>query len=170
MNKKNNSINSALFYRISNNVIFKDQNIRINLMAINENEIKNNKYKVLLVEDNDAIRKLHCLFLKDFGFEVDAVITGEDALSLYKSKKFDLILLDIGLPGIDGIEVCKKIRALEINTHIPIIALTAHGKCLEEQCLQAGINRVLLKPILADELKENLLKFINSNNTSEPQK
>lgn len=70
------------------------------------------------------MRKAFLFILQSIGCNVDCQATGEYAAEYFRD--YDFIFLDIGLPGISGIEACRKIRAKETNSHIPIVALTAH--------------------------------------------
>ncbi len=111
--------------------------------------------RILLVEDNVLIQKLHHKYLMDMGYQVGVVKNGYEALLCYNDN-YHLVLLDIGLPDIDGITVCSTIRD-HLSTHqLPIIALTAHGISLKDECLQVGMNEVLAKPISYDNLKAKL--------------
>lgn len=119
-------------------------------------QLKNKRRdRILVVEDHVIIRKLHALFLKQMRFNFDLVTTGYEALN-YDYKNCTLVLLDIGLPDIDGITVCSTLRATYSKKELPIIALTAHGQGIEQECFEAGMNEVLQKPIEFDHLKSIL--------------
>lgn len=104
---------------------------------------------VLAVDDNPSNLKLVAAMLEHLGVKVDCANHGERALSLVKKYQYDLIFMDIQMPGMDGIEVTKRIRAIEApNVHVPIIALTAHALITErEAVLCAGMDDYLTKPI-----------------------
>ena len=94
--------------------------------------------KILLTEDNLILQTVFSDFLTTLNCtNVDTARTGRQALSLYEKHKYALILLDIGLPDINGIEVCKKIRKQE--DHTPVVAITAYDTARQE-CRQAGFN------------------------------
>ena len=80
---------------------------------------------ILLVEDEDRMRKLISDYLKIEDFNVIEATNGNEALLQFSSKKIDLIILDVMMPGLDGFEVCKAIR---LNSDVPIIFLTAKGE------------------------------------------
>ena len=110
---------------------------------------------ILLAEDNDVSRLLAGRLLKKQGHTVTVARTGLEALTLYEQGTFDLILMDIQMPDIDGLRAAAQIRARERVTgeHIPIIALTAHAiKGDRERCLKAGMDDYLSKPVQRDEL------------------
>lgn len=119
--------------------------------------------KILLVEDNPIIQKINRIFLEWMCFDVDIATTGKEALHYYEND-YDLILLDIGLPDISGIEVCRTIRQNEQTQHIPIIALTAYGDFIKEECVNAGVDDFAVKPLLFDELHRLISKVINKVN------
>ncbi|CAN8139453.1 hypothetical protein THIOSC15_1590004 [uncultured Thiomicrorhabdus sp.] len=111
--------------------------------------------KVLLVEDNSINRFVARDYLDDFGIEVVEAVNGQEAVDLSKQESFDLILMDLQMPVMDGFEAARIIRQQDKDT--PIIALSA--AVLEEdveQCRQAGINQHLSKPITIQKLCEAL--------------
>ena len=94
------------------------------------------KEKILVIDDEKDILKLIDYNLTKNGYHADGVTTGEAALEKIKDHDFDLILLDLMLPGIDGLEICRKIKEDKTKSHIPIIMLTAKG---EEADIVAGL-------------------------------
>lgn len=111
---------------------------------------------VLVVEDNEFNRRLLKDNLTSWGQEVLLAEDGWQALQLIERQRFDLILLDIRMPGIDGIEVATRIRQQELKRSeppVPIIAITADADTsTREACLSVGINAVLAKPLLPEQL------------------
>ena len=108
------------------------------------------KIKVLVVDDEPRYLKLVRYNLEAAGYEVITAASGEEALSLVAGKILDLIILDIRLPGIDGYEVCTRIREF---SSIPIIMLTAKGEEQEKvQGLRLGADDYVTKPFGAEEL------------------
>ncbi|MCE3268684.1 MAG: putative sensory histidine-kinase / response regulator [Burkholderiales bacterium] len=121
--------------------------------------------KILLVEDNALVQMVEKKLLEDLQCQVITADTGEIALELFKEEKFDLVFMDIGLPGKDGCETTKEMRILEKenNSSTPIIALTAHvDKDNEKQCLNAGMEAVCTKPINDDTAKSILNRYIHA--------
>ena len=111
--------------------------------------------RILLVEDKAMNRKLATVLLERNGFSVTPAHNGKHALDLLHSGTFDLILMDVQMPEMDGLEATKRIRAEEEKTggHIPIIAMTAHAmEGDREKCLEAGMDGYMSKPIDANEL------------------
>jgi len=116
---------------------------------------------VLLAEDNPVNQKVATIMLKSAGHQVSVAQNGREALDLFKSRKFDMILMDIQMPVMDGEEACRSIRELEKDTDrmTPIVAVTANAmKGHKEHYLSLGMNGYLAKPIQ----KENLLKIVHS--------
>ena len=100
---------------------------------------------LLLIEDDDAIRTGLELGLSRQGHRVVAAATGEDGLKLLKEQRPDLIVLDVMLPGIDGFEVCRRIRATD---QLPIILLTARSDDIDVVGgLEAGADDYVVKPV-----------------------
>lgn len=106
--------------------------------------------KILLVDDDRfLLESLRKLFLKQ-GFDVETAGTGEEGLSLASQFKFDLAVLDVGLPGIDGIAVCRRLRS---KWKFPIIMLTARSESMDKVIgLEVGADDYLTKPFDATEL------------------
>jgi PAS domain S-box-containing protein len=116
--------------------------------------------KMLLVEDNKINRRLASVILKRAGYEVTSAENGEIALEILKQDQFDIILMDIQMPVMDGVEATARIKANPELAHIPIIALTAHAmKGDKERYLAAGMDDYITKPIR----KEDMLVAIERN-------
>ena len=111
---------------------------------------------VLVVEDNEFNRRLLGDILTSWGQQVVLAEDGWQALQFMEQQRFDLVLLDIRMPGIDGIEVARLVRSREherSGTSVPIIAITADADAAtREACLAAGINAVLAKPVISEQL------------------
>ena len=120
--------------------------------------------EILLVEDNLLNQKVVTFNLRKHNYNVTAVMYGREAIELVKTQKFDLILMDIMLPEMDGFEITKAIRDYEeekgVEKQIPIIALTANALDNDrEKCYNAGMNEYLSKPFTSDELIGVIDKF-----------
>ena len=104
--------------------------------------------RILLVEDNPVNRKLARNVLRSRGYEVWEVASGEEALSLLGERRPDLVLMDLQLPGMDGLEVTRRIKARPETAEVPVVALTAHvGQIDEQRALDAGCSGYITKPI-----------------------
>ncbi len=113
-----------------------------------------NPLHILLADDNPVNRKLAVRMLEKRGHTVVAVGDGRAAVNQLNSERFDLVLMDISMPEMDGLEATSLIRAGEKpGTHIPIIAMTAHALVGDrEMCLRAGMDGYVSKPIQPDAL------------------
>lgn len=108
---------------------------------------------VLVVEDNPDNMKLFAWTLEDGGFTFEGVGSGEQALEALARRSFDLVLMDVSLPGIDGKETTRRIKAQEPFARLPVIAVTAHAvKGEVEAILAAGVTSLVTKPIDEEEL------------------
>lgn len=107
--------------------------------------------KLLLIEDNHIARRIVESIAKETGWDFISVADGESAFDLFQKQKFDVIITDIGLPGISGIDLAYEIRSFETQKRqkpIPILGLSAHAQGqIREECLQAGMNDVFTKPV-----------------------
>jgi two-component system cell cycle response regulator DivK len=109
--------------------------------------------KILLVEDNEMNRDMLSRRLQRRGYEVVTAVDGESGLALTKSESPALVLLDMSLPGIDGWEATRQLKADPATRAIPVIALTAHAMAGDrEQALAAGCDDFDIKPIDLDRL------------------
>lgn len=123
--------------------------------------------KILLIEDNLLNQKVVIFNLKKFNYDITAIADGKEALENVKKSRYDLILMDIMLPGMNGYEITEEIRNFEkqnkIKTPVPIIALTANTYDNDrERCINAGMNEYLAKPFTSEQLVEVINKFISA--------
>jgi signal transduction histidine kinase/DNA-binding response OmpR family regulator len=117
--------------------------------------------RVLLVEDNDINLELALELLLDVGIVADAARNGIEALEKVKSNAYQLILMDIQMPEMDGLTATRKIREEERLKDLPIVAMTAHAmKGEREKSIAAGMNDHITKPIDTGILYQTLLKYI----------
>ena len=112
---------------------------------------------ILLAEDNRVNQKLAVALLEKAGHEVVIANNGRQAIQLYQKQHFDLVLMDVQMPEVDGFEATREIRKIQEATgqQIPVIALTAHASAADrKRCLAAGMDEYISKPIRAAELYE----------------
>ena len=119
---------------------------------------------ILLAEDNFTNRRVALAILEKIGLKVDLAENGIKAVEAIKTKKYDLVLMDIQMPEMDGIEATRRIRNEQSETDksdIPIIAMTAHALNGDrEKCLRAGMNDYVTKPITPENLAQVLQKWM----------
>jgi CheY-like chemotaxis protein/anti-sigma regulatory factor (Ser/Thr protein kinase) len=123
--------------------------------------------RVLLAEDNPVNRMLAVRLLEREGFQVVVACDGREALTAFETNPFDLALVDIQMPGMDGFEVTAAVRRHEKQHggHLPIVAMTAHAmKGDAEQCLAAGMDGYVSKPISAARLFEEIETVLTTVN------
>ena len=117
--------------------------------------------KILVVEDNEINMYLCSRILKSSGYEVIEARTGEEGVELTIKEKPDLVLMDIQLPGIDGLEATKRIRQSEAEGEVPIIALTSYAMAGDrEEALKAGCTGYIEKPINPDTFMSEIEKYL----------
>ncbi len=133
----------------------------LRLLNFDENENPNAK-KILLVEDNPISQKVEMKLLKESGYNVKAVSNGYDAIEAVKIGNFDLVLMDVEMVGMDGLESTQRIRALAPPmSKIPIIAVTAHSSMKDrEKCLASGMDDYIAKPININFMKMTIDHWI----------
>ncbi|MBF0509389.1 MAG: response regulator, partial [Deltaproteobacteria bacterium] len=136
-------------------------------------------FQILLVEDYPTNQQVAIRHLQDAGYQVDLAENGRQAIKAFKRKHYHLILMDIQMPEMDGIEATKKIRELEGNLNalssnsrldiprIPIIAMTAHAlKGDREKCLEAGMDDYISKPLQRKSFLEIVDKWVMPDSLS----
>lgn len=108
------------------------------------------KGPILIVDDEQPMRRLLRMYLADSGYETDEAADGEAALALLREGTFQLVLLDLMMPGMDGWETCKKLREF---SNVPVIMLTARGETRDKvQGLRMGADDYITKPFEEEEL------------------
>jgi len=125
--------------------------------------------RVLLVEDNDLNQKIVSQMLVNYGFEITVANNGLECLRLLQEKHFDVILMDMQMPVMDGYEATRMIRQYEELQHIPIIAMTAHAMAGDrEKCLASGCTSYIAKPFKAEELAREIRKHFQGVSINNP--
>jgi len=110
----------------------------------------NRQFRILLVDDEPVLQRAVAPLLRSQGYEVDVVGTGKDALSAVADRSPDLIVLDLGLPDLEGTEVCRRIRK---DTKAPIVVLSARGSETDKvAALDIGADDYVTKPFGSEEL------------------
>ena len=119
---------------------------------------------ILLVEDNELNRDMLSRRLSRKGFDVQFAFDGQEAVEKAKALMPDLVLMDIGLPVIDGYDATRAIKSDEATKAIPVIALTAHAMAEDrKRCLDAGCDDFDTKPIDLSRLLEKIQTLLGGN-------
>jgi DNA-binding response OmpR family regulator len=109
--------------------------------------------RVLVVEDEPNIRELVCLHLGLEGYSCEAIGNGQDALGRAQAERYDLLVLDLMIPGLDGLSLCRAVRNGRINRDVPILMLTARREEIDKVIgLESGADDYLTKPFGVREL------------------
>jgi two-component system sensor histidine kinase/response regulator len=125
--------------------------------------------RVLLVEDNEINRFLATELLSDLGIHISIAINGRECVDRVQAEAFDLVLMDIQMPVMDGLAATKLLRAESRFRSLPIIAMTAHAMSGDrERSLEAGMNDHLTKPINPQELMETLVRWMPAKSIPRP--
>lgn len=123
--------------------------------------------EILLVEDNAVNQKVVLAILSKRGFRVDVANNGLEALEKLEKKQYQLVLMDLQMPYMDGIEATKKIREDQSKAQLPIVAMTAHAMNGDrEKCLEAGMNEYVSKPINPTTLIHTILHLLNTDGST----
>jgi CheY-like chemotaxis protein len=122
-----------------------------------------NPVRVLVVDDHEDSRTMLRLLLEQTGHEAIEAVDGIDGVQLALSRRPDVAIIDIGLPGINGYEVARRLRQLPRSRPIALIALTGYGQDEDRRrALQVGFDRHLVKPVDAERLKLALVEVTRS--------
>ncbi|HEY8402495.1 MAG TPA: response regulator [Cytophagaceae bacterium] len=122
--------------------------------------------KVLIAEDSSVIQNLTRKILEFQNFEITAVKNGKEVLKALETVNFDIILMDINMPQMDGMTCAKEIRKLSdpVKSKVPIVAITGNARNYSDSDFQeAGINEYLPKPLDFDKLVETVKNLTSSN-------
>ena len=127
-------------------------------------EVHNNQ-TILIVDDEPDIIDLIKINLVREGYLIHTALTGEEALKKLSNDDFDIVLMDVTLPDISGIDVTKEYRRQAVGQHhLPIIALTAHAHSDDKElCLASGMDDFMVKPLSPEALKAILVKYASLN-------
>jgi CheY-like chemotaxis protein len=114
---------------------------------------------ILIVDDNDDVRELLLNFLEQDSYRLYSANNGDSALALLHSERIDLLLLDVMMPGISGVELLKKIKSSHFptNPNLPVIMVTARsGSDDIEEAMAAGAHSYIVKPFRGEEIRKQV--------------
>ena len=124
--------------------------------------ISGKRNRILVAEDNPVNQKVALALLERMGYRAEAVANGHEAILVLEMAEYDLVLMDMQMPVMDGIEATRKIRERAEWSHLPIIAMTAHAITEHrEECIAAGMNDYLAKPVDPLELAGTIRKWLS---------
>ena len=123
--------------------------------------------KVLVVDDEKGVRDLLHSFLKAAGYQALMASSGEEAIELARSESPNAILLDVKMPGIDGVETCRRLRAEEQTRYIPVIMMTAFGTT-QTEATDAGADDLINKPFDLTDLALRVRSLVRIEHLSDP--
>jgi CheY-like chemotaxis protein len=116
--------------------------------------------RILIVDDNVVNQKLASRILAKIGYQYDTVADGQDAVDVFHDKRHDIILMDVQMPGMDGLEATRIIRQRN-GSHPVIIAMTANAmESDREECVNAGMDDYISKPIKKDDMVSMIEKWV----------
>jgi two-component system, OmpR family, response regulator MtrA len=125
------------------------------------------KGRILVVDDDASLAEMLSIVLRQEGFDAELVARGDEALEAFREYRPDLVLLDLMLPGMDGIEVCKQIRA---ESGVPIVMLTAKGDTVDVVVgLESGADDYVVKPFKPKELVARIRARVRRYDTPVPE-
>jgi CheY-like chemotaxis protein len=127
------------------------------------NESDTRDMKILLAEDNPVNQKVALLMLKRMGYAADVVANGQEVLQAVKRQSYDVVLMDVQMPEMDGLEATRAVLDMKLNKRPKILAMTAYAlEGDKERCLRAGMDGYISKPVKLEELRNALLRLYNA--------
>lgn len=119
--------------------------------------------KILVVDDDETNRLVVRVLMERRNYHVSEAASGPEAIDLVKAEPFDVVLMDLSMPGMDGFEAARRIREHNADRTLPVVALTAHTSQQHQTlCRQEGMNAVLRKPLDAEQL-DRLMALLKMN-------
>jgi twitching motility two-component system response regulator PilG len=126
------------------------------------------KSRILIIEDEESLLRLLTILLTSRGYRVTGVQEGSAGLAELKRTSFDLVLLDLMLPGLDGFEVCRSIKENPETRHIPVVILTARkGSADQARGVELGAEAYITKPFKSSRVMETVAELL-ARGTSHP--
>src|SRR5258705_8377381 len=156
--------------RVCDTDVFPRRRPRLKRMTMTNHSTAPTRRRLLVVEDEAAIRELLRLHLSLAGFGIEEIADGTAALERARTEKFDLIVLDVMLPGLDGITLCRAIRSQGVNTPTPILMLTARDTEADKVLgLESGADDYLTKPFGIREMLARVSAILRRNDRLDAQ-
>jgi CheY-like chemotaxis protein len=115
---------------------------------------------VLIVEDHADTREMYAWVMRAAGWQVDTVNDGLEALIMAVSTEPDVIVMDVNLPVMDGLEATRRLKADPRTASIPVVACTASGEVLHEEMVGAGFDELVSKPCSPEELRDVVERLV----------
>ena len=123
--------------------------------------VKTTSKTILVVDDADVIRSLVSLILTTEGYEVVESNNGKDALNKLEETSIDMIITDLNMPEMDGVELVKTMRSKFAYMHVPVVMLTSEFlEARKQKAFEAGINEWIPKPFIAKHLRDLVIKYV----------
>jgi len=116
---------------------------------------------VLLAEDNDDTRRVYGLILRHYGYQVEEATNGEDAVALARAGRPNLVLMDIGLPRLDGWQASRILKSDPLTSAIPLIAFSAHIDSTADLVGRSSFDGYILKPVSPTELVRRVDAYLH---------
>lgn len=118
--------------------------------------------RILIIDDSPIVRNLHSVMLKSAGFITDVAENGFDAMEKAMKSDFDLMIVDINMPKMDGFEFCRQMRANDKYKEIPLLIVSTESEAEDKmKGFKAGANLYLIKPVKPEVLVENVNLLLN---------
>ncbi|MBU0717392.1 MAG: response regulator, partial [Planctomycetes bacterium] len=128
---------------------------------------RKSRARILVVEDNPVNCKVATGILQKCGYDVTTAKDGQAAIDILERKSFDLVFMDLQMPGMDGFGAIRRIRAGDRWRNLPVVAMTAHAmKGDRERCIEAGMDDYIAKPVKAEELRHMAEKWVSTSRAS----
>jgi two-component system alkaline phosphatase synthesis response regulator PhoP len=120
------------------------------------------KKSILIIDDESSVSTLLDISITRHGFQAETALSGSEGIRKARQQRFDLIILDVALPGMDGIEICQALRELEGYAETPIIMISSRADSVTRQkARQAGASEYLVKPFTSETLLRRVEDYMS---------
>jgi two-component system, cell cycle response regulator DivK len=122
--------------------------------------------RVLIVDDNEDTRDMYSLYLQHGGWHVEVKLDGEEGLEAARSRSFDVIVMDLSMPRMDGVEATRRLKADERTRQIPVLIVTGHALgSYAAEAKAAGADGFCLKPCPPEQLEKEIERVLKTRGT-----
>ena len=127
------------------------------------------RWRILIIDDGQRTRQMYSMLLRQLGHEVESAADGWSGIEMVRSFRPDAVLLDVGMPGLNGFATCKEIRAQPSGKDIALIAVTGWAQYeVQQEAEKAGFDEILVKPVSAQRILEVISSLLEGKAPRQP--
>ncbi len=134
-------------------------------MTLNDNQKMNSSKRILVIDDDPDIGLMIKMMLEFRGYWVIVIERAEKTHEIILRNRIELVIMDMLLSGVNGVDICREIKQAEDTTHVPVIMISAHPNA-RDICLKAGADEFISKPFEMEDILSKIRSLVNGNNLS----